>query len=127
MYFSWLSASNHPLQKAGQWMGNRGKFVDESSVEVAKSDEDLDVSKGLWLWPLCNGLNPFRFHGDSLLRYFVSKKADMISVKFAFAGFAVQLCSTQSFEDLLDVFRMGFAVLGKDEDVVKVGHTEFIE
>ena len=45
-----------------EWSDYTRVVEDESSVEVCKAQEDLDVLVPLWLWPLLYGLNSYWVH-----------------------------------------------------------------
>ena len=64
-------------------------MVNKSLVEVVKSNEDLNISKGLRFGPIGDSLNIGWIYSESIVYYDISKKSDIISVELVFARFIV--------------------------------------
>ena len=41
-------------KESGYWENNAGIRLDETTIEIGESEEDLDIVNGFWSWPICH-------------------------------------------------------------------------
>ena len=74
-------------EKAGNGYDDMGISFDKASIEVAETEEHLDVKDGFWNRPVGNGTDAFRIHRDPFGSNDETKEANLLYVKFAFLEF----------------------------------------
>ena len=99
-----FTAPNHTLQEICEPKGHMRVSMNESTVKVCKSKENLDVMERFWRGPFYNTADPLRVRTDTFCTDKESEKLDFLDVKLAFAQFAKQIILTQPGKYLTDVF-----------------------
>ncbi|KIO14824.1 hypothetical protein M404DRAFT_119567, partial [Pisolithus tinctorius Marx 270] len=69
------------LHEVSEWNDNVGVVINESSVEICKAEERLDVSHLLWLRPVADCLNLLSGHGETRGRKNITEVLDGVGVK----------------------------------------------
>ncbi|KIM57252.1 hypothetical protein SCLCIDRAFT_130827, partial [Scleroderma citrinum Foug A] len=92
---------------------NVGVVMDESMVEVRESKEGLDVLNLPWFWPIRDGLNFLRRHGESIGRETETKVLSGGGMELTFLWLGKEIVLSEASEDFMDVFLMGLEVLGE--------------
>ena len=101
--------------------------MDESTVEVCKSKEGLDVLNLLWFWPIGDGLNFLRRHGESIGRETETEVLGGGGMELTFLWLGEEIVLSEASEDFVDVFLMGLEVLGVYQDVMQIDDNTDIE
>ena len=99
---------------------NVGVIMDESTVEVRKSEEGLDVLNLLWFRPIGDGLNFLRRHGESVRRETETEVLGGGGMKLTFLWLGEEIVLSEVSEEFADVFLMGLKVLGVYQDVIQI-------
>jgi hypothetical protein len=94
--------------------------MDESSVEVGKPKERLDIFHFTGYGPLLNGLDLVRGHGKAIQREDISEILHRVTVPFTFTRACKQVVLLESSENLLNMFSMLFGGVGVHKDVFKI-------
>ncbi|KIN96459.1 hypothetical protein M404DRAFT_163016, partial [Pisolithus tinctorius Marx 270] len=76
--------------EASEWNDDVGVVINESSVEVCKAKEGLDVSHLLWLRPVADCLNLLSGHGETRGRENVAKVLDGGGVELALLWLGIE-------------------------------------
>ncbi|KIM57758.1 hypothetical protein SCLCIDRAFT_129827, partial [Scleroderma citrinum Foug A] len=79
----------------------------ETTVEVHKSKEGLDVLYFLWFQLIRDGLNFLRRHGESVGRETETKVLSGGGMELTFLWLCEEIVLSEMSEDFLDVFLMG--------------------
>ena len=74
-------------KKAGNGDDDARVSFDKATVEIAESEEYLDIKNGFWDGLFSNGTDTFGIHGDSFRCNDETKEANLLDVKFAFLEF----------------------------------------
>jgi hypothetical protein len=85
--------------------------MDESSIEVGKPKERLDVFYFAGYRPLLDGLDLVGSHGKAIRREDISEILHRVMVPFAFTRACEQVVLPELLEDLSNVFTMFLGVL----------------
>src|SRR5205809_7616258 len=110
----------HPLHQVVEWPGNPGKSKYEPPVEVAKSQEDLDVPiclRGVVL-PGPDGFYSTRVHLDAILIDNEPQEFEFVLEEAALSHIGIQLGLPESFQHEFQVSLVFLRGPRKDEDVV---------
>jgi hypothetical protein len=94
--------------------------MDESSVEVGKPNERLNIFHFTGYGPLLDGLDLVGGHGKAIQREDISEILHRVTMPFAFTRACEQVVFLESPENLSNVFSMLFGGVGVYEDVVEV-------
>jgi hypothetical protein len=94
--------------------------MDESSIEVGKPKERLNIFHFVGYRPLLDGLDLVRSHGKAVRRKDISKILHGVTMPFTFTRACEQVVLPESPENLSNVFMMLFGSIGVHEDVVEV-------
>jgi hypothetical protein len=97
-----------------------GVVMDESSIEVGKPKERLDVFHFTGYRPLLDGLDLVGGHGKAVRREDISEILHGVTVPFTFTRACKQVVLPESSENLSNVFTMLFRDVGVHEDVVEI-------
>ena len=90
---------------------NVGVVVNETSVEVCKSKEGLDVLHFPWFWPIGDGLNFLHRHGKSIRGKTETEVLSGGGVELTFLWLGKEIVLSEMLEDFVDVFLMRLEVL----------------
>jgi hypothetical protein len=94
--------------------------MDQSSMEVGKPKERLDVFHFVGYRPLMDGFDLVGGHGKAIWGEDISEILHGVTVPFAFTGACKQVVLPESPENLSNVFSMLFGGVGVHKDVVEV-------
>jgi hypothetical protein len=94
--------------------------MDESSIEVGKPKERLNIFHFTGYRPLLDGLDLVGGHGKAVRREDISEVLQRVTVPFAFTRVCEQIVLPESLEDLSNVFSMLSGGVGVHKDVVEV-------
>ncbi|KIM70394.1 hypothetical protein SCLCIDRAFT_100382, partial [Scleroderma citrinum Foug A] len=92
---------------------NVGVVVDETMVEVRKSEEGLNVLNFPRFWPVGNGLNFLRGHRESVGGETETEVLGGGGMELTFLWLGKEIVLLEASEDFADVFLMGLEVLGE--------------
>ena len=101
--------------------------MDESTVEVRKSEEGLNVLNFPRFRPIGNGLNFLRRHGESVGRETETEVLGGGGMELTFLWLGEEIVLSEASEDFVDVFLMGLEVLGVYQDVIQIDDNTDIE
>ena len=85
--------------------------MDESTVEVRKSEEGLNVLNFPRFRPIGNGLNFLRRHGESVGRETETEVLGGGGMELTFLWLGEEIVLSETSEDFADMFLMGLEVL----------------
>ncbi|KIO02646.1 hypothetical protein M404DRAFT_147633 [Pisolithus tinctorius Marx 270] len=89
---------------ASEWNDNVGVVVNESSVEICKAKERLDVSHLLQLRPVTDCLNLLSRHGETRGRKNITKVLDRVRVKLTLLWLGIKAMLSKAVEYLFYMF-----------------------
>ena len=101
--------------------------MDESMVEVHKSEEELDVLNLLQFWPIGDGLNFLCRHGESVGRETETVVLGGGGMELTFLWLGKEIVLSEVSEDFTDMFLMGLKALGVYQDVIQIDNNTDIE
>src|ERR1700730_16099310 len=110
--------------KAGHWSDDVGVSMDETAVEIGKSEERLYVFNLPQSGPFLYHFNLSHVHRKSGWRQYKSEVLHGFSMKFTLCWVQEETVLLEPSEYLSDVFDVLFQVLGVNEDVVKIDDHE---
>ncbi len=113
------------LQEGGERSSEHTVVLDESTIEVGKSQELLQVLYSLWDFPY--GLYFPLVHLDSILADDVPEELHRGVMELTFLQLEVEVMLSEPLEDLLHMVAMFGQVPGVYEDVVDVHYDETME
>src|ERR1035438_2076565 len=114
-------------EESGQKSCNLGILEDKAAVEVGKTQEDLDIRNRTRRRPkpYCRYL--LWIHGDTIWGDNIAKEFNLILVEGTFLSFGPETIGTQSVQYQLDMFRVFFIIVRKDQNVIKIDHNKLIQ
>ena len=89
-----------------------GVVMNETTVEVRKSEEGLNVLNFPQFWPVRNGLNFLHRHRESIGRKTETEVLGGGGMELTFLWLGKEIVSAEASEDVMDMFPMGLEVLG---------------
>ncbi|KIO01164.1 hypothetical protein M404DRAFT_150664, partial [Pisolithus tinctorius Marx 270] len=92
------------LCEASEWNDDVGVVINESSVEICKTKERLDVSHLLWLRPVADCLNLLSRHGETGGRKNITEVLDRVRVKLTLLWFGIKTMLSKVAEYLFYMF-----------------------
>ena len=101
--------------------------MDELTIEVHESEEGLDVLNFPWFWPVGNGLNFLRRHGEFVGRETETEVLSGGGMELTFLWLGKEIVLSEALEDFADVFLMGLKVLGVYQDVIQIDNNADIK
>ena len=96
-------------------------------VKVCESEEGLNVLNFPQFWPIGNGLNFLRGHGESIRRETETEVLGGGGMELTFLWLGEEIVLLEVSEDFSDVFLMGLEVLGVYQDVIQIDNNTDIE
>jgi hypothetical protein len=108
--------SSKPMHRACDF----GEVLDESAVEIAKSEKTLYVLLGFWDRPVDNTLDLDRVHGYLVVRDDHSKVFNLRPLELAFFWLEVQVILLEALENLVHQSAMFSEILGGNDHIVDV-------
>jgi len=96
------------------------EIINETKVEICKTEEGLNVLDLLQFGPLLNGLYFVGGLGETGRRQDVAKIFDTFAVELTFLWFGIQPMLPELAEDLLDLFMVSSFIGRINENIVKV-------
>ena len=85
--------------------------MDETTVEIRKSEEGLDVLNLPWFRPIGDGLNFLHRHGKSIRGKTETEVLSGGGVELTFLWLGKEIVLSEMLEDFVDVFLMRLEVL----------------
>jgi hypothetical protein len=104
-----------------------GVMMNETTIEVCKTEEGLDVLDRARFGPVANDFNLVDIHLETFRRKNISEVFDGILVPLALCRICKELVQAETSENLADMFAMVGKVIGVNEDVVHVDDNTDIE
>src|SRR5882724_9262957 len=92
----------------------------ETTIEVGKSEERLDVFDFLGFWPILDDLDLVRGHGEAFRRQHVSEVFTGSDVELTFVCMGKQSISTEPTKYFLNMSFVFGNVVGIDENVIQI-------
>ncbi|KIN96039.1 hypothetical protein M404DRAFT_164331 [Pisolithus tinctorius Marx 270] len=117
--------------EASEWNDDVRVVINESSVEICKAEERLDVSHLPWLRPVMDCLNLLSRHGETRWRKNITEVLDGVRVKLALLRLGIKAMLSKAAEYLFYVFTMRLHHVCKDaideslESCRRVSQTEW--
>ncbi len=103
------------------------EILDETSIEISKSQESLKLLYRLGNWPLRDGSHLPLVHLNSLLANDVAEELHCGPMELALLQTEVQMVLAEPLKDLLNVVAMVSQVPGVDENIIDVDNHEVVE
>ncbi|KIO09535.1 hypothetical protein M404DRAFT_131592, partial [Pisolithus tinctorius Marx 270] len=97
--------------EVSEWNDNVGVVINESSVEVHKTKERLDVSHLPWLRPVTDCLNLLSGHGETGGRKNITEVLDRVRVKLTLLWLGIKTMLSKAAEYLFYMFAVQLHVL----------------
>jgi len=91
---------------------------DETTVEVRKTEEGLDVLHLAGFWPVRDGFDFVGGHGKAIGGEAEAQVFGRGGMEFAFFWFSKEVMLAEALEDFMDMLLMQFNVFGVDKNVV---------
>ena len=114
-------------EERGHGCHDAGITVNETTVEVGKADEYLNILNAGWCRPRGNGGDAVWVHRNAVRRNNEAEEGDGGGVEFAFTELARQSIVAEPLEDPFDIGDMLFEGFREYEDVIEVNNTEDVK
>ncbi|KIO03370.1 hypothetical protein M404DRAFT_145629 [Pisolithus tinctorius Marx 270] len=110
-------------REVSEWNNDVGVVINESSVEICKTKERLDVSHLPWLRPVLDCLNLLSRHGETGGRKNITEVLDGVGVKLALLWLGIKTMLLKAAEYLFYMFAVQLHHVCKDAiDELLEGH-----
>ncbi|KIO10076.1 hypothetical protein M404DRAFT_130604, partial [Pisolithus tinctorius Marx 270] len=106
------------LHEVHEWNDDVRVVINESSEEICKTKERLDVLHLLWLRPVADCLNLLSRHGETRGRKNITKVLNGVRVKLALLQLGIKTMLSKAVEYVFYMFA---------DDIIKVYHDTDIE
>ena len=113
--------------QAGEGNGDVGVSRDETTIEVGKTEEGLDVLDFPRSWPVQDNLDFVFRHTESVRGENVSEVLHGVRVELTLVRASIETMEPETAEDFLDMFPVIGHVFGEDEDIVEIDNDTDVE